>query len=126
MMLMNSTRHMIRLQNLKQIFTANIHLPNQPIPQEGLKIIDGTFSLGSTPEYLSGKYMVQSASSLVPVMALCPQPNEKILDMAAAPGGKTTHIGQRMQNTGTLFANDIRADRCKSLMANIHRKENKV
>lgn len=99
------------------------HPPQKILKQEGLKVFDSQFSLGSTPEYLSGKYMIQSASSFVPVMALCPQQNEKILDMAAAPGGKTTHIGQRMANTGTLFANDLRADRCKSLMANIHRKE---
>jgi ribosomal RNA methyltransferase Nop2 len=89
--------------------------------KEGLKVFESEIPIGATPEYLTGKYMIQSASSFVPVMALCPQPNETILDMAAAPGGKTTHIGQRMQNTGTLFANDLRADRCKSLMANIHR-----
>jgi len=90
--------------------------------KEGLKVFDTQVSLGATPEYLSGKYMVQSASSLVPVLALGAQRNESILDMAAAPGGKTTHIGQRMQNTGTLFANDLRADRCKSLIANVHRQ----
>lgn len=49
--------------------------------------------VGATPEYLSGQYMIQSASSWLPVIALDPQPNEKIMDMAAAPGGKTTHIG---------------------------------
>eukprot|EP00439_Symbiodinium_sp_Y106_P023033 s3460_g2.t2 len=44
-----------------------------------------------------------------------------VLDMAAAPGGKTTYIGQLMRNTGTLFANDLRRDRCKALVANVHR-----
>ena len=48
---------------------------------------------GATPEYLAGHYMLQGGSSLLPVMALAPQENEKILDMAAAPGGKTTYIG---------------------------------
>jgi len=65
--------------------------------------------------------MIQSASSLVPVMALAPQADEVILDMAAAPGGKTTYIGQLMKNTGTLFANDLRKERCKSMIANVHR-----
>lgn len=37
-----------------------------------------------------------------------------VLDMAAAPGGKTTYIGQLMRNSGTLFANDLRKDRCKA------------
>jgi ribosomal RNA methyltransferase Nop2 len=65
--------------------------------------------------------MIQSASSFIPVMALAPQENEIVLDMAAAPGGKTTYIGQLMRNTGTLFANDLRKDRCKALIANVHR-----
>jgi ribosomal RNA methyltransferase Nop2 len=38
--------------------------------------------------------MLQSAASFLPVMSLDPQPGEKVLDMAAAPGGKTTHIGK--------------------------------
>ncbi len=49
---------------------------------------------GATPEYLAGHYMLQGGSSFLPVMALAPQEGEKILDMAAAPGGKTTYIGE--------------------------------
>merc|ERR1711953_515497 len=56
--------------------------------------------IGATPEYLAGHYMLQSASSFLPVMALDPKPGEKILDRAAAPGGKTSHIAQRMKNSG--------------------------
>ncbi|CAD98365.1 Nop2p family of SUN/fmu RNA methylase [Cryptosporidium parvum Iowa II] len=87
----------------------------------GLTIYSSSVPIGATPEYLAGHYMIQSASSLIPVMALAPQPGEKILDMAAAPGGKTTYIGQLMKNSGILYANDLRKDRCTGLIANLHR-----
>ena len=84
----------------------------------GLKIYDTKVPIGATPEYLAGHYMLQSASSFLPVIALAPQQNEKILDMAAAPGGKTTYIAQLMKNTGVLFANDVKADRNKVFRRN--------
>jgi len=67
--------------------------------------------IGATPEYLSGHYMLQSASSLLPVLVLDPQKDEKILDMCSAPGGKTTHIAQIMRNSGIIVANDINKER---------------
>ncbi|OII73220.1 RNA methylase [Cryptosporidium ubiquitum] len=87
----------------------------------GLTVYSSSVPIGATPEYLAGHYMIQSASSLIPVMALAPQPGEKVLDMAAAPGGKTTYIGQLMKNSGILYANDLRKDRCTGLIANLHR-----
>ena len=47
--------------------------------------------------------MLQAASSLLPVMALEPQPGEKILDMCAAPGGKTTYIGTLSTSSPNLL-----------------------
>ena len=80
-----------------------------------------TYFIGATPEYLSGHYMLQAASSFLPVVALSPQPHERVLDMASAPGGKTTHMAALMQNTGIIFANDANKARTKSLTANVHR-----
>ncbi|KAK4444281.1 NOL1/NOP2/sun family-domain-containing protein [Podospora aff. communis PSN243] len=87
----------------------------------GLQVFESTVPLGATPEYLAGHYILQAASSFLPVMALCPQENERVLDMAAAPGGKTTHMAALMKNTGVIFANDPSKQRAKGLIGNIHR-----
>lgn len=87
----------------------------------GLQIFETQVPIGATPEYLAGHYILQAASSFLPVIALDPQENERVLDMAAAPGGKTTYISALMKNTGCVFANDSNKDRTKSLVANIHR-----
>lgn len=87
----------------------------------GLVVYESQVPVGATPEYLAGHYMIQSASSFLPVVALAPKENEKIVDLAAAPGGKTSYIGAVMNNTGVLVANDLRKDRIKALVANVHR-----
>jgi len=87
----------------------------------GLQIFDSPVPIGATPEYLAGHYMLQAASSFLPVMALAPQENERILDMCSAPGGKTSYISALIKNTGCVFANDANKDRIKAVIANIHR-----
>ncbi|KAF9328836.1 rRNA (cytosine-C5-)-methyltransferase nop2 [Linnemannia elongata] len=87
----------------------------------GLQVFDSPVPIGATPEYLAGHYMLQAASSFLPVMALAPQEHERVLDMASAPGGKSTYIAALLKNTGMVFANDANKDRTKSLVANIHR-----
>lgn len=87
----------------------------------GLQVFDSTVPIGATPDYLAGHYMLQGAASLLPVMALGARPDERILDMCAAPGGKTTHIAQDMRNKGTLFANDCNRERIAALSSNLHR-----
>lgn len=87
----------------------------------GLQIFESNVPLGATPEYLAGNYIIQAASSFLPVMALAPQENERVLDMSAAPGGKTTHMAALMRNTGCIFANDMSKSRSKGLVGNIHR-----
>ncbi|KAL7624416.1 rRNA (cytosine-C5-)-methyltransferase nop2 [Parahypoxylon ruwenzoriense] len=87
----------------------------------GLQIFESNVPLGATPEYLAGHYILQAASSFLPVMALGPQEGERVLDMAAAPGGKTTHMAAMMKNTGCIFANDPSKARAKGLIGNVHR-----
>lgn len=87
----------------------------------GLVVYESQVPIGATPEYMAGHYMLQGASSFLPVMALAPQEKETIVDMAAAPGGKTTYVAALMKNTGTIFANELKENRTKSLVANLHR-----
>eukprot|EP00947_MAST-08B_sp_MAST-8B-sp1_P004049 g4049.t1 len=87
----------------------------------GLKVFNSSVPVGATPEYLAGYYMLQSASSFMPVVALQPQPGERVLDMCASPGGKTTYIAQMMRNEGVVVANDFKKPRIKSLVGNLQR-----
>lgn len=87
----------------------------------GLVVYESQVPVGATPEYMAGHYMLQSGSSFLPVMALAPQEKERVVDMAAAPGGKTTYIAALMKNTGVIYANELKEPRIKSLSANLHR-----
>lgn len=87
----------------------------------GLIVYDSQVPIGATPEYMAGHYMLQGASSFLPVMALAPQEKERIVDMAAAPGGKTTYIAALMKNSGIVYANEMKEPRLKSLAANLQR-----
>lgn len=86
-----------------------------------LLLLDGELSAGSTIEHWLGLYYIQEATSLIAPMVLSPKPHEVVLDMCAAPGGKTTHITMLMQNTGTVVANDPNPRRLRALMSNIFR-----
>jgi len=82
-----------------------------------------TLPLGSTAEHLSGLFYIQEASSMLPVTALFADGNAplRVMDVAAAPGSKTTQIAARMGNQGAILANEFSASRVKVLHANISR-----
>jgi len=84
---------------------------------------EASLPLGSTAEHLSGLFYIQEASSMLPVAALFADDNapERVMDVAAAPGSKTTQIAARMGNQGAILANEFSASRVKVLHANISR-----
>ncbi|WP_435370669.1 16S rRNA (cytosine(1407)-C(5))-methyltransferase RsmF [Enterobacter pseudoroggenkampii] len=84
---------------------------------------EASLPLGSTAEHLSGLFYIQEASSMLPVAALFTDGNspERVMDVAAAPGSKTTQIAARMGNQGAILANEFSASRVKVLHANISR-----
>lgn len=69
----------------------------------------------------AGVYYLQEASAMAPVALLDPQPGEKVCDLCAAPGGKTTQIAGRMGGEGFLLCNEINPKRAKILSRNIER-----
>ncbi len=76
---------------------------------------------GLHPYHEAGVYYLQEASAMAPVALLNPQPGECILDLCAAPGGKTTQIAGRMAGKGLLVCNEINPKRAKILGRNIER-----
>ncbi|WP_124726993.1 RsmB/NOP family class I SAM-dependent RNA methyltransferase [Staphylospora marina] len=76
---------------------------------------------GKHPYHAAGLYYIQDPSAMSPAEALDPQPGETVLDLCAAPGGKTTQIAARMQGKGLLVANEIDRDRVKVLTQNLER-----
>lgn len=76
---------------------------------------------GKSMLHWRGEYYVQEESASVPVEVLDPRPGDKVLDMCAAPGGKTTQIADRINNEGLVVANEKSSQRMKSLHANIYR-----
>jgi 16S rRNA (cytosine1407-C5)-methyltransferase len=86
-----------------------------------LKITGGRELIGKTIEHIIGEYYIQGLSSMLPPLVLSPEPGEKVLDLCAAPGSKTTQLGGLMNNRGTLIANEIALDRVKMLVYNLDR-----
>jgi len=76
-----------------------------------------------TDEYLKGLIYLQSLSSMIPALILDPRRNEKILDICAAPGSKTTQMAALMENSGEVVANDINQIRLLKLEANLKLQE---
>ena len=76
---------------------------------------------GKHPYHEAGVYYIQEPSAMAPVEYLDVKPGERILDLCAAPGGKTTQIATKMQGKGLLFCNEIHPARAKILSENIER-----
>ncbi len=74
--------------------------------------------LARLPSFTSGRFYIQDPSTLLAVTELDPQPGETILDYCAAPGGKTTYIAERMNNSGVIIAHDATSDRLKLVEEN--------
>lgn len=79
------------------------------------------FEIGRTLEHYLGYIYVQEVSSMLPPIILNPQPGERVLDISAAPGSKTTLLSQLMMNRGMVVANDVDVGRTSALASNVDR-----
>lgn len=94
----------------------------EPVPWEPMGYYyDPDSRPGLHPYHEAGVYYLQEASAMASAALLEPQPGEIILDLCAAPGGKSTQIAGRMQGQGLLVSNEINQKRAKVLSRNIER-----
>lgn len=100
------TKYGIRLKKIENINGA-------------YSVLSGEDKIGKTLEYSFGRYYIQSLSSMIPPLVLNPKPGERVLDLCAAPGSKSTQLAEMMKNSGTLIVNEPSNGRIKSLVFNI-------
>lgn len=95
----------------------------EPVPWEenGFYYACGDAGPGRHPYHEAGVYYIQEPSAMAPVAFLGAKPGERILDLCAAPGGKSTQIAGKMQGKGLLVSNEIHPQRARILSENVER-----
>ena len=94
----------------------------EPVPWEtDARYLAVDSTAGAHPLHEAGAYYIQEPSAMIPVAALDPRPGETVLDLCAAPGGKTTQIAARMAGEGLLVANEPVPKRAQILSRNVER-----
>ncbi len=109
--------------NLSAILKNDYEILSEKVKNMGfaLKLSGRTDLTGKTIEHIIGEYYMQGLSSMIPPVILNPASGDKVLDLCAAPGSKTTGIAEMMNNQGTLIANEIAMDRTMALVYNLDR-----
>ncbi len=110
------------MENVKESFDSS-GIKNKLIPgcPHGLEIIAGVGEPKKWPGYKEGNWCVQDRSSQLIAPLLGPLPGEKILDACAAPGGKSTHIAELMNNEGKIWSVDRSSRRSEKILVNSER-----
>lgn len=121
-------KHSLRINTIKitenelieRLKKLKIKLTKIPYTDNGY-FYESKFSLASTTEYLQGYFYIQESASQLPAKVLNPQSEDKVLDMCASPGSKTTQLAAMMQNKGIIIAIDNDSRRLLSLRNNLER-----
>ena len=92
----------------------------EPVPwAENGRYVPGDLRPARDPFYFAGLYYIQEPSAMAPAAILPVEPGDRVLDVCAAPGGKSTELGARLRGQGLLFSNDISSSRAKALLKNL-------
>jgi 16S rRNA (cytosine967-C5)-methyltransferase len=103
------------------LISAGILVRRIPHLPQALRLISNSGGIQNLPGFSQGWWVVQDASAQLVSHILEPQPGEVIIDACAAPGGKTTHIAELMQDQGKILACDRTASRLRKLKENAQR-----
>lgn len=95
----------------------------EPVPwcPDGFYYDDAAVRPAKHPYFYAGLYYIQEPSAMLPAQMLTPQPGERVLDLCAAPGGKSVQLAGQLARQGLLVANDIHPQRAKALLKNLER-----
>ena len=95
--------------------------PLRPVPwiENGFYYDGDVYQPARHPYYFAGLYYLQEPSAMTPANRLPIDPGDRVLDVCAAPGGKATELGARLNGTGVLAANDLSSSRAKGLLKNL-------
>ena len=104
------------LRTSAEELAAAVGVPSHPADglPEGL-VLDAPFDAFASPLWLDGAFMPQSRASMAVSRILAPRPGERVLDLCAAPGGKTTHLAALMEDRGAVVAVERHAGRAGAL-----------
>ncbi len=97
----------------------------KPVPlfmnKNGFAVEERSLAMSHTLDFFQGHFFYQGISSQIPALILDPGPGDRVLDLAAAPGSKSSQIGALMRNRGMLVANDVSRSRIQALNVNTQR-----
>lgn len=106
-------------KNVERVLDQN-YVEHHPIVENGY-LYDENYHPGRSAYFLAGLYYIQEPSAMLVADALPIEPDDFVLDMCAAPGGKSCEIASRLTGEGILIGNDIEASRARILSENIER-----